>query len=834
MKIPSSRIGAAAPIAIAALLASSQAQAAQDVKVQSPAPNMQDVKTPAPVLPAKAPVATTQGLPLQTLVAQTRAKLSGPVAGANPSIDPNRVFFDQPGDGSLWTMGHSYKAEFSSTGANYFPNMGPHAPQLYPLSFRLTSAEVGGTPIAFAGDVAATRAGDAVQYVRGGLTEVYEIRPESVEQEFVFAQLPGAGDLVVRLSVATELAASNNAAGFRFSNDLGHVDYSRAVAIDAAGHRIDALTTLDGGTIEIRVPAAFVSDAVLPLTIDPVITTFTIDTSTSVDTSPDVSFDATNGRYLVCWERVYAATDHDVWAQQYDTNGALVANSGDYIDYTTAYWANPRCANNNIANNHLVVAARGSAAPREIWGRTRDAGSIAMGTQFVISSTPTYDCTVPDVGGDPVTAPPTYYLVTWMRDYAPGDTDVHAQMVDNTGALYGSLILIDNSGATLEFLPTVSKSDGQAPYGTQNWTVTWTREYSAGADYDIWGSQVRWDGFNTHPTYMIDYTGYYDYYSQASSIIDGNAGERDYLTAYSRFDMVSQSDVNGRIYNGTAFIADANLTALDSSLAQDQVTVSVDSDGCNYAVAYSEQYSTSTFDYDLYVSTFSNVGGAIKCAEAHANLDFSTTQDISPQIASQHSSGGTANQSMAIWQNWTSSSYTDCNIEGGLYANAEFTSYCFPGVDTAACPCGNPPSSTGRGCNNSANTGGAILTESGSASLSSDNVVFTATGEKPTATSIFLQGTAANLAGVTFGQGIRCVGGTLKRLYTKTAVGGVVTAPTGSDPDVSVRSAFLGDTIQAGENRYYIVYYRDPTVLGGCPGTSTYNATQSGALCWLP
>ena len=112
--------------------------------------------------------------------------------------------------------------------------------------------------------------------------------------------------------------------------------------------------------------------------------------------------------------------------------------------------------------------------------------------------------------------------------------------------------------------------------------------------------------------------------------------------------------------------------------------------------------------------------------------------------------------------------------------------------------------------------------------------MFTATGEKPTATSIFLQGTAANLAGVTFGQGIRCVGGTLKRLYTKTAVGGVVTAPTGSDPDVSVRSAFLGDTIQAGENRYYIVYYRDPTVLGGCPGTSTYNATQSGALCWLP
>jgi hypothetical protein len=30
------------------------------------------------------------------------------------------------------------------------------------------------------------------------------------------------------------------------------------------------------------------------------------------------------------------------------------------------------------------------------------------------------------------------------------------------------------------------------------------------------------------------------------------------------------------------------------------------------------------------------------------------------------------------------------------------------------------------------------------------------------------------------------------------------------------------------------VYYRDPNVLGGCPATSTFNATQSGQVSWWP
>jgi hypothetical protein len=38
--------------------------------------------------------------------------------------------------------------------------------------------------------------------------------------------------------------------------------------------------------------------------------------------------------------------------------------------------------------------------------------------------------------------------------------------------------------------------------------------------------------------------------------------------------------------------------------------------------------------------------------------------------------------------------------------------------------------------------------------------------------------------------------------------------------------------IHGGQSRWYLVYYRDPTVLGGCPASSTFNATQTGAVSW--
>jgi Tol biopolymer transport system component len=181
----------------------------------------------------------------------------------------------------------------------------------------------------------------------------------------------------------------------------------------------------------------------------------------------------------------------------------------------------------------------------------------------------------------------------------------------------------------------------------------------------------------------------------------------------------------------------------------------------------------------------------------------------------------------------------DTNATGDIFVRnrdaANFTSLCEPNIGgTIACPCSNAPSGPVRGCDNSALTGGASLSATGVAYLSMDSLVFTTSGEKPTATSIVLQGTTVLPAGIVYGQGVRCVGGTLKRLFVKVAVAGSITAPdfAGGDPTVSTRSAAKGDVIQPGQSRWYLVYYRDPIVLGGCPASSTFNATQTGCVDW--
>jgi len=161
--------------------------------------------------------------------------------------------------------------------------------------------------------------------------------------------------------------------------------------------------------------------------------------------------------------------------------------------------------------------------------------------------------------------------------------------------------------------------------------------------------------------------------------------------------------------------------------------------------------------------------------------------------------------------------------------------YCTPGRGgVRACPCGNPPTGPHRGCDNYAGTGGAELAASGAASLANDTLVFTASGERPTALSVVFQGTSSLNSGVVSGQGVRCIAGRLKRLYSRNASGGSITAPGGSDPTVSARSAALGDVIAAGERRLYAVVYRDPAVLGGCPSGSTFNTTQAGDVSWSP
>ena len=162
---------------------------------------------------------------------------------------------------------------------------------------------------------------------------------------------------------------------------------------------------------------------------------------------------------------------------------------------------------------------------------------------------------------------------------------------------------------------------------------------------------------------------------------------------------------------------------------------------------------------------------------------------------------------------------------------SDYASFCAGDGTVAPCPCGNS-GAPGHGCENSSTTGGALLTASGVASLAADSVHLTASGEKPTATSVLLQG-ALVISPIHYGDGLRCVGGTLKRLYTHTAAGGIVTMPQGADATISAASAAKGDVINAGSTRGYQIYYRDPsTTFCPTPNGGAFNISSAILVSW--
>lgn len=175
------------------------------------------------------------------------------------------------------------------------------------------------------------------------------------------------------------------------------------------------------------------------------------------------------------------------------------------------------------------------------------------------------------------------------------------------------------------------------------------------------------------------------------------------------------------------------------------------------------------------------------------------------------------------WVEGETGSFTSWSLSG---VRPSIESECFgDGTQSLPCPCGNSGTS-GHGCNNSSNTGGAQLTASGT--FTPNAIVLTSSGERPTSLTIFLQSGIGSPQ--PFGDGIACTGGGLLRLYVKSAVNGVATAPEPGDLSIPQRSANLGQTLGHGSFRVYHAYYRDVSA-SFCPG-ATFNVSNALRITW--
>ena len=157
--------------------------------------------------------------------------------------------------------------------------------------------------------------------------------------------------------------------------------------------------------------------------------------------------------------------------------------------------------------------------------------------------------------------------------------------------------------------------------------------------------------------------------------------------------------------------------------------------------------------------------------------------------------------------------------------------YCFgdPGVDTP-CPCDNDNDGSvpGSGCDNGVFASGARLTGLGVASVSDDSLVLTTTGLEPNNSGLYFQGEVATNGGlgVTFGDGLRCAGGSVTRLQVRFCdAEGVssTTIPIGTKGGVA-----------AGDTRFYQTWYRNQSTPACGLGVNEFNLSNGYEVIWGP
>lgn len=201
-------------------------------------------------------------------------------------------------------------------------------------------------------------------------------------------------------------------------------------------------------------------------------------------------------------------------------------------------------------------------------------------------------------------------------------------------------------------------------------------------------------------------------------------------------------------------------------------------------------------------------------------LSFNVAQTVHPSlqfVAATHSGPG------ASFARPTTISSAENGYYGVSFRIAEDLPgepFCYGDGSGAVCPCGNLGSAEA-GCGNSTGIG-AALKGNGSDDPFADDLVLVGSQLPPGVPSLFFAGDVPlnGDQGVVFGDGLRCVGGTIVRLEISIASG------TGEASSSVPIAGTLG--VGLGSVTYFQMWYRDPT--GPC--ASLFNVSNAFEVHW--
>jgi hypothetical protein len=495
------------------------------------------------------------------------------------------------------------------------------------LSYEFTTASTRGKAFASGGEVPARAHPEerTVSYDRGALEERYTFQPDGLEQSFIIHSLPaGRGEIAVTGRVSTNLEAPpEGMIGAKLSFTVGGheiLTLSKAVAIDAAGNRLELALGYSEGTVTLTVPSEWVAGATLPITVDPlmggpvVIDSSVTDAIGVVSGVPvritDTAYNVAGAEWLVVWQEQFGASafNYDVYGQRVSATGNMVG-SAIPIGVTGAGEYEPAVSWASGVNRYLVAwrhdpADDGSAADQFIAGRIINGDGSFFGPAFLLDDAPGQDL------GPSILFDGTRWLCVYTNVVSSTDTNVLARFVTTAGV--PDLALSIDTEADLAAAPSVDVMGG-------TYLLAWQKG-SVGGPMSIVARTMNASGAFLTPLTPVD--------QSATDCI-----HPDVSTGGGQFLIVWEQAVTSTDHNVVGRLATSSLTYPKNSFnirtgASDQLTPRAQfSVAANlWYVVYSDSKTGNTDLYGNRVDTTGKVFGANR-------LTTDAVAEVKPELA---------------------------------------------------------------------------------------------------------------------------------------------------------------------------------------------------------
>ena len=329
----------------------------------------------------------------------------------------------------------------------------------------------------------------------------------------------------------------------------------------------------------------------------------------SYDNVDSVAMDG-SGNYVNVWDNA-----GNIYGQRY--NSAGVAQGSEFVIASNA--ANERMASVAMNSNGEFVVTwerdQGSGL-YDIYARQYGSSGTAVGSEFLVNETTTYDQERARVAIDSS----GNFVVVWESEHDSGGTyedNLYAQRYDSSGTKLGTNFLVNSTTAGDQQAADIAMNDN-------GFMIVWEGETSAGSNsFDVYAKRYDASGVAQGTEFLVNtVTSGQEQYATVATSSNGS-----FVVAWSRWDG-SDSNIYAQRLSSTG-VAQGGEIAVTTSTSYNQYTpnVAMDTNG-SFVVTWTSYGQDASSTYGVYARQYDASGSALT-SETLANTTTSGHQDYS-------------------------------------------------------------------------------------------------------------------------------------------------------------------------------------------------------------